>query len=79
MRSLRTFFFSGWFTTRDWAAKHPDAAKRFERVWAQAAAYVNAHHDEMEPLLATFTAIPIDVLHKMTRGVYGTTLGAGDI
>jgi NitT/TauT family transport system substrate-binding protein len=73
------FLFSGWFTTKDWADKHPDAVKRFARVWAQAAAYVNAHHDEMEPLLATFTAIPIEVLHKMTRGVYGTTLTASDI
>ncbi len=73
------FLFSGWFTTKDWADKHPDALKKFQRVWAQAAAYVNAHHDEMEAPLATFTGIPLDVLHKMTRGVYGTTLSAKDI
>jgi NitT/TauT family transport system substrate-binding protein len=73
------FLFSGWFTTKDWADKHPDALKKFQRVWAQAAAYVNAHHDEMEAPLATFTGIPLDVLHKMTRGVYGTALAAKDI
>ncbi len=73
------FLFSGWFTTKAWAAAHADAAKRFERVWAEAAAYANGHHDEMEPLLAQFTGIPIDVLHKMTHGVYGSVLSAAEI
>lgn len=73
------FLFSGWFTTKEWAAKHTDAAKRFARSWSQAAAYANAHHDEIEPLLASFTGIQLDVLQKMTRGVFGTTLNAADI
>jgi NitT/TauT family transport system substrate-binding protein len=73
------FLFSGWFTTKDWADKHADVVKRFARVWAQSAAYVNAHHEEMEPGLAAYMSIPLDVLHKMTRGVYATTLIAADI
>ena len=73
------FLFSGWFTTKEWADKHADVARRFARVWAQAAAYVNAHHEEMEPGLATYMSIPLDVLHKMTRGVYATTMTAADI
>jgi NitT/TauT family transport system substrate-binding protein len=73
------FLFSGWFTTKEWAAAHADIAKRFVRVWAEAAAYANGHHDDTEPLLAQFTLIPIEILHKMTRGVYGTTLSAADI
>jgi NitT/TauT family transport system substrate-binding protein len=73
------YLFSGWFTTKEWAAAHPDVVKRFLRVWAEAAAYANTHHDETEPLLAQFSLIPIEVLHKMTRGVYGTTLSAADI
>jgi len=48
-------------------------------VWAQAAAYVNAHHEEMEPPLAQFMSMPLDVLHKMTRGVYATAMTAADI
>jgi NitT/TauT family transport system substrate-binding protein len=73
------FLFSGWFTTKDWADKHADIVKRFARVWAEAAAYANGHHDEMEPPLAQFTLIPIDVLHKMTHGVYGTVLNPAEI
>jgi NitT/TauT family transport system substrate-binding protein len=73
------FLFSGWFTTKDWADKHADVVKRFARVWAEAAAYANGHHDEMEAPLAQFTLIPIEVLHKMTHGVYGTVLNPGDI
>ena len=45
-------------------------------MWAQAAAYVNAHHEEMEPPLAQFMSMPLDVLHKMTRGVYATAMTA---
>jgi NitT/TauT family transport system substrate-binding protein len=71
--------FSAWFTTKEWADKHADVAKRFARVWAQAAAYVNAHHEEMEPTLAQFMSMPLDVLHKMTRGVYATAMTAADI
>jgi NitT/TauT family transport system substrate-binding protein len=73
------YLFSGWFTTKAWAAAHPDLVKRFQRVWAEAAAYANGHHDETEPLLAQFSLIPIEVLHKMTRGVYGTALSPADI
>jgi NitT/TauT family transport system substrate-binding protein len=73
------FLFAGWFTTKDWADKHVDIVKRFARVWAQSAAYVNAHHEEMEPSLAIYMSIPLDVIHRMTRGVYATTLIAADI
>jgi NitT/TauT family transport system substrate-binding protein len=73
------FLFSGWFTTKDWAAKHADIVKRFARVWADAATYANAHHAETEPLIADFTLISLDDVHKMTRGVFATTLRAADI
>jgi NitT/TauT family transport system substrate-binding protein len=73
------FLFSGWFTTKAWAAQHADIVKRFARVWADAATYANAHHAETEPLIADFTLISLDDVHKMTRGVFGTTLKASDI
>jgi NitT/TauT family transport system substrate-binding protein len=73
------FLFSGWFTTKAWATQHPDIVKRFARVWADAAAYANAHHAETEPLIAGFTLISLDDVHKMTRGVFGTALKASDI
>jgi NitT/TauT family transport system substrate-binding protein len=73
------FLFSGWFTTKEWAAKHADVMKRFVSVWAQAAAYANAHHDETEPLLAQFLSLSPAVIHNMTRGVFGITLNAADI
>ena len=73
------FLFSGWFTTKAWASEHPDVVRKFARVWADAAVYANGHHDEMEQLLAPFLLIPIETLHKMTHGVYGTMLNAGDM
>ena len=73
------FLFSGWIATQDWVAKHPDVARRFVRVLADASAYGNVHHAEIEPLLAAFTGIPLDVLRKMTRGVYGTVLAPADV
>jgi NitT/TauT family transport system substrate-binding protein len=73
------FLFSGWFTTKAWATQHPDIVKRFARVWADAAAYANAHHAETEPLIAGFTLISLDDVHKMTRGVFGIALKASDI
>jgi NitT/TauT family transport system substrate-binding protein len=74
-----SFLFSVWFTTKDYAAKHPDVVKTFARVVAAAAAYTNAHHDETAPLLADFSSIPADTIAHMTRVTNGTGVSAAQI
>ncbi len=42
----KEFIFSVWFTTKDYATKHPDVVKTFARVVATAAKYTNSHPKE---------------------------------
>jgi NitT/TauT family transport system substrate-binding protein len=74
-----TFLFSVWFTTKDYAAKHPDVVKTFARVVADAATYTNAHHAQTAPILADFSAIPVDTIEHMPRVTNGTVVSAAQI
>jgi len=73
------FLFSVWFTTKDYAAKHPDVVKTFARVVAEAATYTNAHHAETAPILAAFSGIPVDTIEHMPRVTNGTAVMASEI
>jgi NitT/TauT family transport system substrate-binding protein len=70
---------SGWYGTQAWAKANPDAVARFADVMRRASAYVNAHPDEMEPVIHAYTSIPLDTLHKMLRAKQGTTLAPADL
>jgi NitT/TauT family transport system substrate-binding protein len=74
-----TFLFSVWFTTKDYAAAHPDVVKTFARVVAEAATYTNAHHAETAPILADFSGIPVDTIAHMPRVTNGTVVSAAQI
>jgi NitT/TauT family transport system substrate-binding protein len=69
-----SFAFSVWFTTSDFAKRHPDVVKTFARVVAESATYTNAHHEETVALVADATRIPAATVEKMPRVVEGTTL-----
>jgi NitT/TauT family transport system substrate-binding protein len=71
------FLFAAWFSTKGWVQDHPDTARRFARILAQAAQYTNAHHRETAAMVAKFTSIPQDVIEHMTRTPSGTVLDAG--
>jgi len=73
------FLFSVYFTTKDWAAAHPDAVKKFAAVIVQSAAYTNAHHGEMTALIADLVGMPVAVIERMTMATGGTALNARDI
>jgi NitT/TauT family transport system substrate-binding protein len=75
----KQFIFSVWFTTKDYAAKHPDIVKTFSRVVANAARYTNAHPKETAPMLAAFSGIPQSVIDKMPRVTNGTSVYAAGI
>ena len=62
-----------YFANADWAAKHPDAIKRWVRVTYEAAAYTNAHKAETAAMMSEVTKIPMTVFQKMTRSDHATT------
>jgi NitT/TauT family transport system substrate-binding protein len=62
-----------WFSTRDWAAKHPDAVRRFAQVMHDANIYVGTHESETNPLLATYAAMDpatLATMHHVERPTY---------
>ena len=61
------FVLSGWFTTSDYAQKHPDVIRTFVRVMYQAAAYANRHTSETAPMMSEVTKVPMSVYSTMPR------------
>lgn len=70
----KNYLVSAWFTTTDYASKHPDVVAKFRRVVERSAAYGNAHHDVTAPILAEVSKIPLTVITSTERGVLGTQL-----
>ena len=68
------FAFTVFFAQPDWAAKHADAIKRWNRVTYTAAAYTNAHHAETAAMMADVSKIDVAIFSKMAR-VNGSTSG----
>jgi NitT/TauT family transport system substrate-binding protein len=68
----KEFIFSVWFTTPDYAKKHPDIVKTFARVVATAARYTNSHPKETAPILAAYSGIPQATIDRMPRVTNGT-------
>ncbi|HVA28211.1 MAG TPA: ABC transporter substrate-binding protein, partial [Candidatus Baltobacteraceae bacterium] len=68
------FVFTIYFAQPEWAAKHPDAIKKWVRVTYGAAAYTNTHHAETAAMMADVTKIPEAIIAKMAR-VNGSTSG----
>jgi len=75
----KEFIFSVWFTTQDYAKKHPDIVKAFARVVAAAARYTNAHPKETAPILAAYTGIAQGTIDRMPRVTNGTSVYAAGI
>jgi NitT/TauT family transport system substrate-binding protein len=75
-----SFLISVWFTTKEWAASHPDQVRAFARTTEEAGAYTNTHHAETAPVVADYTKIPLSYFTGgMTRTVSGTTLRVDQI
>lgn len=70
------FLISAWFSTTTWVAAHPDVAKRFSTVIAQAGAYADKHWVDMLPLVAEFTKIPVDELKAFVPDRFGSSVPA---
>jgi NitT/TauT family transport system substrate-binding protein len=68
------FYLGAYVARRDWATAHLDALRRFNRVLAQATAYVNTHPAETLPLVAELTKIDIAANLKMRRTLNATSV-----
>ena len=73
------FLESGWYANRNFAASHRDAIAAFQRVYAEASAYANAHPDQTAELLAAFTKISPERAAKVPRIVTSTALNPVEV
>ena len=59
-----TFQAGIWFASRSWAEAHRDATLRFAAAMHESATYVNAHFDDLLPMVTAFTKIDVETLRK---------------
>lgn len=67
------------FSTRDFAAANADALARFAAVLRQAAVYVNAHGNELIPLLVSNTGMDLEVATRMHRAENGVNFDPSQV
>jgi NitT/TauT family transport system substrate-binding protein len=65
---------SVWFSTNDWVAKHPAAAKAFVSAMRESAVWANAHHRESAEILSKYARITPAQIDTFTRATYGDRL-----
>jgi len=70
----KRFLATGWIASDAWLAAHPDVAQKFAAVMKQTADWANAHHAESAAILLKYTKMTPDVVARMQRATYGTTL-----
>jgi NitT/TauT family transport system substrate-binding protein len=68
------FMFSGWTTTTDYAAAHPDVIKKFVAVMLESARWGNANRPQSAQILVGVNKMPPEVAAKMLRSYYGEKL-----
>jgi NitT/TauT family transport system substrate-binding protein len=68
------FVFVAYFTSSDYAQKHPDIVAKFTRALYAAAAYTNKHHDETAAMMADATKMPLATISRMPRVDGATSL-----
>jgi ABC-type nitrate/sulfonate/bicarbonate transport system substrate-binding protein len=71
-----TFQAGIWFASRPWADAHRDATLRFVAAMHESAVYVNAHFDELLPMVTAFTKIDVETLRKTPHPRFPPVLGA---
>jgi NitT/TauT family transport system substrate-binding protein len=69
----KQFLISDWFTTKDWLAKNPDAAKRFVAAVYEAQRWANANRDDSMAILAKYAKYDLDRVRGMRRCAYATS------
>jgi NitT/TauT family transport system substrate-binding protein len=65
---------SVWFSTNDWVAKHPAAAKAFVAGMRESAVWAGTHHRESADILSKYTHVTPAQINQVTRVTYGEHL-----
>jgi NitT/TauT family transport system substrate-binding protein len=73
------FITGAFFTTRAYAAAHPDIVARVAAVLRQSAAWANAHPHDTAIILARVEKLDIERVEKMSRSRYAEQLRASDL
>lgn len=68
-----------WFASLPWALQNRDAVIRFARVISQAATYVDAHYEDLIPMISGYSKIPIATLQKVTFNKIQTAFDVGSL
>jgi ABC-type nitrate/sulfonate/bicarbonate transport system substrate-binding protein len=61
------FLYTAWFASTPYATAHKKEFDAFARSMRDAAAYVNAHHEQTVELISQFTSVDPAIGRKMTR------------
>jgi len=72
----KRFLATGWFASDAWLAAHADVAAKYAAVMKQTAEWANAHHAESAAILLKYTKVTPEIVSRMQRATYGTTLDA---
>ena len=59
-----SFMVTAFFALRPWVDAHRQATAAFGSVYARGAAYTNLHHNELLPLVSSFSHVSLDVLRE---------------
>ena len=68
------FLGAAYFTTKEWAAGHPDLVRKFAASIHEASVWANRNPAKSAPLLATFAKVDDATVAAMSRAVYSETL-----
>lgn len=70
------FISTAYFCTAEYAVANADVVARFRRALYEAAAYANAHHSEMWPVIAGFTGLDVKTVATMPWETLPTSVRA---
>ena len=70
---------SSWFTTRDFADRHPEEVARFTRAIYATQKWANTHHSETAIVLTKYSKLDLGIARAMTRCAWAEQLRPADI
>lgn len=73
------FLIAGWFTSKTWAAAHPELVKKVAAVIRESGAWANKNGAASAAVLASATKLDPVTLRTMVRSVYAEKLDPGSI
>ncbi len=73
------FLLLGYFASEAWLQSHPEAAAKFIAALKDGSEWANAHHAESGEMLVKHSRMTSDVVVKVARATYGTSLNRAQL